>query len=165
MTLQRLLDIALTVSCLLIAALLIEQRTAGTSASAPAPSGLPERGQAMPVLPGVNFGDAARTLVIVTRSSCPYCEQSAAFWQRLVDERDSKQSRVRIVAVSAEPIAVTQGFLQRHGLRVDNIVSTTLPIRGTPTLVLVDAKGLVTNGWAGKPPPSAEEQIIEAVLM
>jgi glutaredoxin len=160
----RCLDVVLTVCCVTIAALMLEQRFRISPAQAtPSPSSV---GQKIDSLPEINFADASQTVVIFTRAGCPYCEQSAAFWQRLIQKREETGSkRVRIVAVSDDSVDVTRDFMIRHDVKVDRIVFARLPIRGTPTILLVDPAGVVRASWLGRPAnQDAEEQIIRQVL-
>lgn len=161
-TFQRSVDVLLAIACVTIAGLMIEQRFA-SPAAAPRPQQSIRAGDKLPALPGVKFDVAQRTLVIVTKSTCPFCEQSTAFWQRLVQESNLRKN-IRVLAVSDESAEVTRSYLGRHGVQVDGVVSATLRVPGTPTLILVDGKGNVTHTWVGRPPSEqAELKVIDTL--
>jgi hypothetical protein len=49
------------------------------------------------------------------------------------------------------------------GVDFSQVSAGGLPVSGTPTLILVDRKGVVLRAWAGKQPASGEAEIIHAV--
>jgi hypothetical protein len=161
----RVVDVVMAAACVTIAAVMLSEwvdRSSGTELS---PSEMISVGTRIPSLPGISFREAARTLVIVTQSSCQYCEKSAGFWRRLVIARDEKRSPLRILAVSGENVDTTRAFFAEHDVRADAFVSFVLPVRGTPTLILIDSTGVVRRNWMGLPPSTgAEDEVIRSVL-
>lgn len=78
------------------------------------------------------------TLLMVLDSECTFCQESVPFYRQLL-ERDGKA--VRIVLVALQSDAGMDAFLDRHELQPRTIMRVTtqsLPVRGTPTLLLVD---------------------------
>ncbi len=90
-----------------------------------------------------------RTLLMVLRSDCRFCQQSMPFYRRLL-ERDSQD--VEIVVVAPPFDAGIEGYLASEGITPDSVMFVqrdTLPVQGTPTLLLVDGDGMVTHAWIG----------------
>lgn len=112
-------------------------------------------------LPQVDWRANGQTLVLVLQKGCHFCSESAPFYQRLVDE--TKQSSVRLVAVLPQEVAESQQYLAELHVPISDIRQATLSavgVRGTPTLLLVNAAGVVEDSWVGKLPPEREEQVL-----
>ena len=113
------------------------------------------------VLPNVNWTDRPKTLVLALQASCGYCNRSAPFYQRLLASIGDKNTRV---------IAVLPGELSQNRVHLDNLGLKNLELRsasleslqveGTPTLLLVNDKGEVTDFWVGKLSPDKESEVI-----
>ena len=161
----KIVDLLIASACVTMALVVVAERTGSAPRAAVSATDMITVGASMPDIPGIHFSDTDRTLVIVTQSSCPYCEQSAAFWKRLASARKRERSSLRIVAVSADKLDTTREYFERHGIAVDGFASTLLPVRATPTLILVDSAGLVRRSWVGLPPTvKAEDEITRSVL-
>lgn len=114
-------------------------------------------------LPGVDFGTSTKTLVMFMSSQCRFCTDSMPFYRRLSPLRSHG---VRLLAVSAESQAILQDYLRQHELNVDGLVGIrpgSMKVKGTPTLVLVDNKGTVTNVWHGRLPETGEAEVIHSL--
>lgn len=113
-------------------------------------------------LAGVNWGENGQTLVVVSQTGCHFCSESAPFYQRLVQEAKTR-GNVRLVFVLPQPVAEGQKYLNDLGLFVSDIVQAPLKsiqVRGTPTLLLVNNKGVVMDLWLGKLPPEKEAEVL-----
>ncbi|HWQ03698.1 MAG TPA: hypothetical protein VNL38_04385 [Candidatus Nitrosotenuis sp.] len=113
-------------------------------------------------LSGVDWGKHGRTLVIALQSGCRYCLESATFYQRLTKMR-SRFGATRMVAVLPHSLENSSTFLMTLGLSVDEIHQGTLQeigVQGTPTLLLVNSSGIVTEAWIGKLQPAAEDAVL-----
>jgi peroxiredoxin len=100
---------------------------------------------------GVSFEEADRTIVLVLRSTCIFCTESMPFYRELSARRNSK--KLRIVALSPEPVKVLNDYLQKHSFAVDFAgphSGAEIATRATPTLVLVARGGRVEKSWLGK---------------
>jgi hypothetical protein len=145
----RIVDVSIALSCVTVAGLLIEQRFFPEAPSVAKPPSSQLEGRRLEAIPGLTFADARQTLLIVTRSTCRYCEDSVPFWKRLVESQRADTASLRIVAVADEPIETSREYLRRHGLAIDNVVSARVPTGGTPTLILVDSQGVARKVWLG----------------
>jgi hypothetical protein len=68
-----------------------------------------------------------------------------------------------MVAVSSEAAEAPETYFQAHQVKPDRIVSHAGGPLGTPTMVLVDKKGMVLRVWVGKQPPQGEEEVWRAL--
>ena len=117
-------------------------------------------------LDGVSWGRADRTLVLALSTRCRYCNDSADFYRRLAPV--AAAAGVPVVAVFPQSIDEARAQWASQNLPLTGVDFTQvsgggLPVSGTPTLILVDRKGVVLRAWAGKQPASGEAEIIHAV--
>lgn len=117
-------------------------------------------------LAGVNWSRADRTLVLALNTQCHYCNDSADFYRRLAPAAAS--AGVPVVAVfpqsSDEARAHWSGQdLPLTGVEFIQAPPGRLPVSGTPTLLMVDRKGVILRAWTGKQPASGEAEILHSV--
>ena len=112
-------------------------------------------------LSGVKWEDGT-TLVLVLQRGCRFCDESAHFYRRLWQQRSS--SEPRMIAVVPGDRAEVSKYLGELGVVVDGIVNASLAdiyVSATPTLILVDRSGKVSNVWVGKLDTSRENEVIQ----
>jgi thioredoxin-related protein len=115
-------------------------------------------------VPGLNWS-ATQTLVLVLSTECKYCTASALFYRRLVNQA-AGSATTKIVAVLPQSPEEAKQYLDQLNLRIDytyQVSASSLGIRGTPTLILVDGKGVVIESWEGQLPPFAEREVVAYV--
>ena len=111
-------------------------------------------------LAGIDFAKNERTLLFALSTTCRFCTESAELYKKLEKERSSN---MRFVAVLPQPIVDGQKYLSSLGVRVDEVRQAQLNsigLRGTPTLMLIDDKGAVSDYWVGKLNNDEEERLI-----
>jgi len=114
-------------------------------------------------LPGVDWSKNGRTLVLAISTQCHFCKESTPFYRRLEQEVGRG---VKMVAVLPQPAAEAEQYLKNEGVRVDQVRQVslgTIGVRGTPTILLVDGKGVVTKLWTGKLQAQAEDEVLAAL--
>jgi hypothetical protein len=164
MSFGRIVDVGLMIACLAIAGLMLEQRF-GRPEAQTSPREPFTPGSSVQKVAGVDFSNANRTLVIVTRSTCQYCEASGPLWRALDERRRTLGDKFRVVLVSDEPAETTHAFAKKHQLNPDYVSVTKMFIPGTPTLILVNSSSQVVKSWVGKPSTAEQaESLLEAVL-
>jgi hypothetical protein len=65
--------------------------------------------------------------------------------------------------VLPQTVEESKAFLDQLGVQVDAILQGSLAnigVRGTPTLLLVNEAGVITEAWPGKLPPRDEEAVL-----
>ena len=117
-------------------------------------------------LSGVNWGRAERTLVLALSTHCHFCNDSSDFYRRLAPAATA--AGVPVVAVFPQSTDEARAHWTSQNLPLTGVVFSQipaggLPVSGTPTLILVDSKGVVLRAWTGKQPASGEAEIIHAV--
>ncbi len=114
-------------------------------------------------LPGVDWRKNGRTLILAISTQCHFCTDSAPFFRALVAQADKN---VKIVAVLPQPVEAAEKYLSDEGVRVDQVTQFALGrmgVRGTPTLLLVNSAGIVTNVWVGELGPAQQSQVLSVV--
>jgi len=118
-------------------------------------------------LQDVNWGAKKRTLLMALSDTCRFCTESAGFYKKLAQER-AKSNDVRIIAVLPQDVSAGQAYLNKLGVSVDEVRQSSLDavgVKATPTLILVDDKGVVTASWVGKLPPDKENEVINRFVV
>jgi hypothetical protein len=146
--------VALLISTVLVKTYVFPNAVARSAAAVSAPEvvkGKSVDGRAL----GVDWKRNHRTLVLAISTTCHFCKDSVPFDQKL----GAAEKDVKMVAVLPQPVAEAQKYLSGAGVHVDEVRQVplnTLGVRGTPTLMLVDDAGVVTDVWAGKLQPDQE---------
>lgn len=113
-------------------------------------------------LPGVDWAERDKTMLLVLSTDCRYCTESAPFYQRVAAEA-ARLPNVRLVAALPQPPGESREYLSRHGVAVGEVVQALPPalgVAGTPTLILVDRSGAVVRSWVGKLPEGEEAAVL-----
>jgi hypothetical protein len=117
-------------------------------------------------LADVDWSRADRTLVMALSTQCHFCSESAGFYQRLLPA--ATVSKVPVVAVFPQPTNEAREYWTSRGLPLSGVALKQAPmeriqVSGTPTLIVVDRKGLILRAWAGKLPAQGEAEVIKAI--
>lgn len=116
-------------------------------------------------LAGARWSQSQRTVILVLSPTCASCEMSSGFYRALIDSE--QPGNFRVIAVSPEhpdvlrPHALELGIEKARELHQANL--KTLGLRVTPTLIIVDSRGKVEAGWAGRLSLSQEQQVFAAL--
>lgn len=116
-------------------------------------------------VPEVNWSGQPKTLVIAFQSSCRFCNESAPFYKRLIET--VKDKNIKLVAVLPTEIEESRAHLDKLGLtnlEVRQASLDSIQVNGTPTLLMVNNKGEVTDSWVGKLPPNKETEVINKLI-
>jgi thioredoxin-related protein len=116
-------------------------------------------------LAGVDWASNEETLLLVLEKKCPYCAESAPFYQQLAREAGQKD-RVRLMVVLPQDISEGKEYLNSLNVPINEIRQSSLEVlgvKGTPTLILVNKKGEVMQSWAGKLPPEQETEVLKRI--
>ena len=114
------------------------------------------------LLPGVDWSQNNKNLLLVLSDSCKYCTESAPFYQHLVQERAKRQT-FRLTAGFPQPVSDGRKYLNGLGVAIDDVLELSpgaIRIRGTPTILLVNNAGVVIDEWLGKLPPDKEAEVL-----
>jgi hypothetical protein len=88
------------------------------------------------------------------------------FYLRLIDATRSRGRNVQTVFASREPVEITRRYLESHHVLPDAIIALPddIPLTGTPTLLVIDRNGSVTDGWLGQLTPRQEAAVMKLLL-
>jgi len=114
-------------------------------------------------LPGVDWARNEQTLLLVLDEKCRFCTESAPFYQRLT-EATATNSKLRLIAVLPQEVSAGRQYLLSHKVPIEDVRQSSLDaigVEGTPTLILVNAKGEVIEAWAGKLTPEQEMDVLK----
>lgn len=116
-------------------------------------------------LSSYDWTKSERSLVFVLSTDCRFCTESESFYKRITTACEG-QKKIRLVAVLPQDVEVSRRYLDKLGVGVDEIKQApplSLGAAGTPTLVLVDSKGVVLKSWAGKVPAAIEAEVLAMI--
>lgn len=132
-----------------------------TRAAQPMPLEQLHVGAKLPI-DGIDWNKNERTLLIALSQECRYCSASAPFYQRLTKDISGTKN-VGVVAVFPQPVNDARNYLNKLGVSVADIRQVSLDdlgVIGTPTLILVNRDGFVTNSWRGQLPANKEDEVL-----
>lgn len=147
--------------CCLAGGLLIEQRFFSGADDGPAP-GLVGREVK---LPGADWQAAPVSVLLQISSTCHFCNDSMPFYRQLMAARQSAGAKVPVIVASADAVAVMQEHLAEQQVSVDRVLHSRLEGFGTvtPTVYIVDSKGLVKRVFVGELNSSGQKELLSIV--
>ena len=113
-------------------------------------------------VPGIDWTKNGRTLVMAVSDKCHYCTESAPFYQQLAKSHQN----VRLIALLPQPPDQGRQYMDHLQVSVDEVRQaplTTLGIRGTPTLILLDSGGAIVKAWRGKLTADKESEVLASL--
>jgi hypothetical protein len=173
--LDRLLNIAIVVACAGVLAagarrFGVTNQAAPSNQTANAGSNLPlteyAKGEPVGRVGDVDFSTASHTLIAFVQSHCQYCINSMPFYRTLGDEMN-RSKQFHFVVAGPESAETLTNLLRRYHVepyRTVSVSDTDSRVIATPTLVLVDRKGMVTRVWIGEQ-PQAKRALIKQLLL
>jgi thiol-disulfide isomerase/thioredoxin len=114
-------------------------------------------------LPGIDWSKSTRTVVLALSTTCHFCSESAPFYQKL---QQQKPNSVRLVAVLPQPVEDSRNYLNKLGVSVSEVMQSSLSsvgVSSTPTLLLINNEGSVTDSWVGKLSDSEAASVIAQI--
>lgn len=116
------------------------------------------------LLPDRDWSLSPHTLVLVLSADCKYCKASAPFYRRLVAQ--TSPSNTKLLALLPQSPDESKKYLADLQIKVDDVkqmAPVSVGAKGTPTLILIDANGVVIRSWEGLLPPDAESEVLASV--
>ena len=148
--------------CCLAGGLLIEQRFFSPADDDP-PATPSLVGRAM-ALPGADWQAAPISVLLQISSTCRFCNESMPFYRRLMATRQTAASKVPVLVASHDAVAVIRKHLEDEQVAVDKVLHARDAFgTGTPTVYIVDSKGVVKRVFIGKLDPSGEKELLSIV--
>jgi hypothetical protein len=160
-SLDTVANIAIILVCAIAAVVLI--RNQFFPPQAPPRPGQAEVGDTLAPIKQVLPAGTERAMVVAVSPTCHFCNESFPFYKKLIDERNSKGSPVKVIAAVPTDQAIqeeSQKFAAA-GVKPDQVVKmdfAAIKVPGTPTILHVDNNGKVLDVWVGKLPDSGSER-------
>lgn len=154
-------NVAIVIVAVLLGVALFKNYLTGGAARAVAPPAGVAAGTKLSV-EGVDWAQNGRTLLLVLSDRCHFCTESAPFYKRLAAERAARGG-ARLVALLPQGVDAGRAYLNGLGVAADDVKQAqpgAVGAGGTPTLILVNDRGEVTESWVGRLPPDGEEAVL-----
>ena len=101
-------------------------------------------------------------LALFFRQECGFCQASLPFYTELSQLRDSFGGRLRLIVAGPDEARGLREFLLKNDVAPDHIQSLPLAsagVSGTPTLALLDQRGIVQQLWVGQLQPKEQDEV------
>lgn len=113
----------------------------------------------------VDWSKNKKNVLLVLQVGCRFCSESAEFYQTLMQQtKDKGVSVLAVLPQSKEEARKYLDNLQLSNLDTKQAAMNTLDVSGTPTLIITDDKGQITNVWVGKLPPEKQNEVLSLLL-
>ena len=112
-------------------------------------------------IPNVDWQKNEKTLVLYIKKGCKYCTDSMPFYKKLAEQKS--KIKTKFVVVSQDSEEISNEYLKENNVEFDEVRKTSLAsigARGTPTLILVNEKGEVSNSWVGRLTSDKEQEVL-----
>ena len=113
-------------------------------------------------LENVDWKNNKKTLVLYVSTNCRFCNESSPFYQRLV-EKYADGKNLKLVAVLPQTVDEAKEHLKSLGVNINDVYNAQLRsigVTATPTLLLVDESGIVSEMWRGKLSNDKETEVL-----
>ena len=113
----------------------------------------------------IDWSKNRKNVLLVLQEGCRYCTESADFYRSLLQQ--TKDKGVSVTAVLPQNRDEARKYLDK--LQLSDLESKQsalgpLDVSGTPTIIVTDDKGQITNVWVGKLPPEKQGEVIATLL-
>ena len=113
----------------------------------------------------IDWSKNRKNVLLVLQDGCRFCTESAGFYRTLLQQ--TKDKGVSVTAVLPQNRDEARKYLDKLQLSdLDSKQSALGPldVSGTPTIIVTDDKGQITNVWVGKLPPEKQTEVIATLL-
>jgi hypothetical protein len=102
----------------------------------------------------------SRNVVVVLNTSCRFCRESAPLYRQLGATAARNSTSASFIVLTFEPLDRMKVFLDQLGIGASTVAEMpdSLDTRVTPTMLLVDEKGVVVDAMVGELPKAKEDK-------
>ena len=157
------MELAANVLIIVVAVLVIgvfTQRYVGLEPPASSQPELPQVGDKVS-LDDYDWSKSNKHVLLVLQKGCHFCSESAGFYRSLI-ERTSGRG-VNVVAILPQDREEAEQYLRDlsiSGIATRQSQLQSLLVAGTPTIIVTDGKGAITDVWLGKLAPEEENEVL-----
>ena len=152
-------NVAVLITSCLLAGFLV-QRSCSTTTNDAARG--PEVTPGMKIeIDGVDWQAPPLTTVLALNTSCRFCTESAAFYREI--SRAAAAVDVPVLALFPQTESEGRAYLGTLEVRVDDVRQirlSTVRVRITPTVIVVDRQGTVLRAWHGRLASELEQEVL-----
>ena len=114
-------------------------------------------------LPGANWQSAPLSVLLQISSKCRFCNESMPFYKQLTTAGQAR--KIPMIVASRDAVDVMRKHLDEQQVAVDRVLHSRLDEfrMGTPTVYVVDSKGMVKRVFIGKLDAAGEKQLLAIV--
>jgi hypothetical protein len=115
----------------------------------------------------VDFSKHNKTLILGLQEGCEFCEASMPLYERIISERNRLMADTHVVVVAPKRNDHIDVYLKDKGVAPDQIVyiepNSSLHLKVTPTLLVVDRRGVIVETKAGFLAEGVSDQFVKSV--
>jgi peroxiredoxin len=122
-------------------------------------------GSSAPVLPGISYASHDGSLLLFLSTTCHYCQDSVPFYNKLHAATSLSKGKWNVIGIFPQAADLVAAFKTRANLQprlLPDVDFRRFGVRSTPTVMLVDPRGIVSQVWVGA--SRANESAISAML-
>jgi peroxiredoxin len=160
------LNVAIAVAIVVIAGLLVKRTFFAEPVTPPLEAQAQQLMGTRINVPGADWAQNKKSLVFFLKKDCVYCDAVAPSYRQLIDE--AGKTNTKLIAILPNPVPVGREYIQSLGLPIEDVqsgVPASYKIPGTPTVLVVDAEGIVRGVWIGAEPGRGKEMLPKLVAL
>ncbi len=118
-------------------------------------------GRMMP-LENIDWKNNKKTLVLYISTKCHFCDESSPFYKRLLEKYPDGEN-VKLIAVLPQTVDQAKEHLKSLGVNINDVYNAKLAsigVTATPTLLLVNDSGIISDMWKGKLTEDRETEVL-----
>lgn len=115
---------------------------------------------------GIDLAASPKNVLLVLQKGCKYCTESAAFYKNLIEQ--TKDKNVKVIAVLPQSKDEAEQYVKDlgiSGIEIRQSQLDSLNVGGTPTIIVTDNQGVISDTWIGKLTPDKESEVIKKLTM
>jgi hypothetical protein len=108
-----------------------------------------------------DWSKSNKNVLLALQMGCRFCSESAGFYKNLIEQTNGND--VKIVAVLPQEKDEADKYMDDlgiSGIEVRQSLLDSLLVSGTPTIIVANNKGEITDVWFGKLSPQEENEIL-----
>jgi hypothetical protein len=116
----------------------------------------------LPALSGYSWQSSSRTIILVLRKGCHFCDDSMPFYRKLYQQTQTGHISAKMVFPdSADDVGEVLRTQSLPIAAISRVSPATVKVVGTPTLILVDKNRRVEQAWVGQQNSAGENSILK----
>jgi len=117
-------------------------------------------------LPAAIAAEGKPSVLLVLSTQCRFCTESMPFYTKLSKLPETREGRLRLAAITLQPVPEMQKYLAAYSLPVSAVVpiaDSGFNVSATPALVVIRGDGTVVESWSGWLDTQQEQQVLSTI--